>query len=149
MRPHTVFLAASGAAVAAAIAAGAFVIGGPGQARLRHLDGERIQSLERIAGAVDAYHRQRHALPPDLKAAADQEGVFPASTLRDPETGQPYLYAPTGADSYRLCAVFAARSEDDVEVRWTHGKGPVCFARTVGAGDDSPVVSVPPVKARP
>lgn len=133
MKPHLVFLAASGAAVVAAIAAGVLVIGGPGQARLHRLDAERVQALERIDGAVNAYYRQHHALPPSLPALAAQEGNFTAAALRDPESGQPYAYGPNGPASYRLCAVFAARSDEEVEVKWAHGRGPVCFARTVGA----------------
>ena len=149
MRPHLVFLTASGSVVVAAIAAGVFVIGGPGQARQRHLDVERVQSLERIAGTVDTYYRQRHAMPPSLQALAPIAN-FPGSTLHDPETGAPYRYEITGPASYRLCAVFARRSEEDEAVRWTHRAGPVCFAQAAGAApNDDSVVSVPLVKPRP
>lgn len=133
MRAHVVFLAASGALVAAAIAAGVMVMGGPGQERSRRLDADRAEALSRIAGALDAYHRQHRALPPSLDVLATQSGDFPAATLRDPETGQPYRYQTTGAATYRLCAVFAASSRDDVEIRWAHAPGLVCFDETAGA----------------
>lgn len=132
MKPHLVFLTASGAAVVAAVAAGVVVMGGPGQARLHRLDAERVEALGRIAGAVEAYRRERHVLPDSLAALAAQEGSFTAAALGDPESGTPYEYLVTGPGTYRLCATFAAPSEEDAAVRWRHGPGRTCFDQAVG-----------------
>ena len=63
-----------------------------------------------------------------------------AESLADPATGAPYEFAATGADRYRLCAVFAtdtaqrrfAPDADD----WIHAAGRGCFDRRIEPDGD-------------
>lgn len=123
-----VFLAVACVAVALAVAVGLKLVGGPGQARMRHLDGERVAALTRLASDIDAYRRGHGGLPATLEGLAAQRNDLPEAQLRDPETGAPYEYRATGPAAYELCAAFAAPSDEEVAIRWRHGRGRTCFA---------------------
>jgi type II secretory pathway pseudopilin PulG len=116
----------------AAVAAGLFVLGSPGEERVRRLDERRVQDLASIAQAIDVYWT-RHARLPASIAELRQE---PVGDVRydDPDTNQAYEYRSLGADRYELCAEFARDSrESDGSAAgfWSHRAGRQCFGREV------------------
>ena len=118
-----------------AVVAGLLVIGSPGEARARRLDGRRLNDLREISMAVDAYRNRYGRLPHSLEEVARESGV--AAKLQDVTTAQPYAYRTIDARSYELCATFDRPSggEFDYESawppdpQWTHGAGRHCFRR--------------------
>jgi len=127
-------------AVAAALAAAFVVMRSPAAERAVTLDQRRVEDLQRIGYAVDAWYQVNDGLPPDLAAAARQ----PGSTVptADPASGAAYEYIPGAGRDYRLCAAFetdtaqTGAGEGYVAPRaqaWDHPAGHYCFAREVPA----------------
>lgn len=127
------FAAAVTLVVVATIVAAIVVLGPPGKQRQLRLDERRVADLIGIKNAVATYVRQHEALPSDLAALAKLPGV--RIKQADPETGASYEYAVVDERSYRLCAVFATKSEGDrvappyFETGWAHEAGRQCFER--------------------
>jgi hypothetical protein len=118
--------------VIATIVAAIAIMGSPSRQRLLRLDERRVDDLQRIATAIDAYDRQHGGAPPTLAALAATPGVRLPS---DPESGRPYGYERTGEAEYRLCAEFRTDTADATGPRpwqpadWVHGMGRQCFKR--------------------
>jgi len=131
---HWLAIAAS-VVVAAVVVAAIAVMGSPSEQRAARLDERRVDDLVRIASAVEAHATQHRALPRGLAALAGASRM----RLADPERGEPYGYAVTGAQTYRLCAVFATDTGVDGVQRhgdaWSHGAGSQCFERNTRAKD--------------
>jgi hypothetical protein len=126
----------AGVVAIGAIAGGLWVMGSPAAQRAAALDERRTQDLARIARQIDRWWMRETALPADLATVAAQPGLRLA--VVDPLDGRPYDYAPTGADRYRVCAVFATDTGEDPLARrggrdddWLHPVGPHCFERVV------------------
>ncbi len=120
-------------AVAAAVAAAIATMGGPASQRQAKLDARRVDDLARIVRDVRAHFESQDRLPPDLAAVANQPG---RRLPRDPGTGSAYEYATTGADRFRVCAIFStdtAKTPEGAEgwrdADWSHGAGRQCFER--------------------
>jgi hypothetical protein len=127
---------AASVVVAAVVVAAIAVMGSPVEQRAARLDERRVDDLVRIADAIEAHATQHRALPRDLRALAGASRM----RLADPERGEPYAYAVTGAQTYRLCAVFATDSGADGGVQrhgdaWSHGRGRQCFDRNTRGKD--------------
>lgn len=127
-------------AVAAALAAAFAVMRSPAAERAVTLDQRRVQDLQRIVDAVDAWYRVHDRLPPDLAAVVEQ----PGSTVpgADPVTGTAYEYIAGAGRDYRLCADFGTDTADTGAVdgsplprgqRWDHPAGHHCFSREASA----------------
>lgn len=124
--------------VVATIVAAIVVLGSPADQRRLRLDEQRVADLIGIKNAVAVYVRQQETLPSDLAALTKQPGIRIKQS--DPETGASYEYAVVGERSYRLCAVFAAKSEGDRvpppyfnEAGWAHEAGRQCFEQIEAA----------------
>jgi hypothetical protein len=126
--------------VAATLAAAFMVMRSPADERAVTLDQRRVQDLQMIGHAVEAWYQVHDALPPDLASAAKQ----PGSTVptADPATGATYEYIAGAGRDYRLCAAFATdtsrtgASEGQASPdapRWDHPAGRHCFDREVVA----------------
>ncbi|MEM1056433.1 MAG: hypothetical protein AAGI52_13000 [Bacteroidota bacterium] len=94
-----------GVVVAALIALGLFVVGGPGTARLERLDEERRADLQRIQRAL----RNADPLPASLSDASLR---LNESDWTDPVAAEPYGYRVLSDSTYELCATFALSSDD-------------------------------------
>ncbi len=140
MKPSagTLFIILSSVLVIAAIAAGAAIIGSPEKARIRGLDEQRIDALQRLEAAISVYSDRQGKAPPSLQALADRQGGLRPTNLRDPVTDEFYQYRIIGPDSYQLCATFGGPSSPDEEVRWRHGSGIACFAFKIGKAKAPP-----------
>jgi hypothetical protein len=126
------FAAAVMLVVAATLVTALFVLGTPTEQRQLRLDERRVADLIDIKTAITAYVVQHGSLPPDLAALEDRPGRRIRKS--DPETGAAYEYSPVSGLSYRLCAVFARRSEGNGapaayfnEGGWEHEAGHQCF----------------------
>ena len=124
--------------VAATLAAAFMVMRSPADERAVTLDQRRMQDLQRIGHAVEAWYQVHDALPPDLAAVAKQPGsTVPAA---DPASGSTYEYIPGATRDYQLCAAFATDTArtgasggyaDPDAPAWDHPVGHHCFAREV------------------
>src|SRR5690606_30661108 len=89
-------------AVALALAAAFVVMRSPSAERAVTMDQRRVQELQRIGYAVQAWYQVHDALPPDLATVAKQPGS--TVPVADPGTGVTYEYHPGKGRDYRLCA---------------------------------------------
>jgi CRISPR/Cas system-associated exonuclease Cas4 (RecB family) len=129
-----VFVAAVTLVVAAVVATAIVVLGSPAEQRMIRLDQRRVSDLVALGNAINMYVENHEKLPPDLAAAAT--APYARVKLTDPETAAPYEYQLVDEKSYKLCAVFARRSENDraaisytSELGWDHEAGRQCFDR--------------------
>lgn len=131
-------------AVAAASVIGIAIIDSPAALRGRERDEARLDSIARIAGAVDCYWTYEAALPESLAAMetaldarASETGVAYGcdwSAQEDPATGAPFDYRPLDAAEYEVCAVFdRATDENDRGRARTYSYGPAYRSRTLNA----------------
>jgi hypothetical protein len=97
----TVLLAAI--AIAGAIVAGVWTVGGPAQGAAERRDNTRIDDLRRLSRLVDCEARSEGRLPARLEASA---ACGSTANLADPYTGAPYRYEIVTPTSYRICADF-------------------------------------------
>lgn len=131
----------------AAVAGGFLIIGPPSEQRLRAFDKKRSEHLIQMAKAIDSHWNRNGSLPAALDSIANPW----ASELRDPETGEPYGYEVTGADRYKVCAVFALADDEPADSPWehrfsTHGKGLHCIELTAGGAGQ--LFGTPPMGSR-
>jgi hypothetical protein len=117
--------AAAPVAVAAAVIAGLFAFGLPGEQRKARFDERRVEDLQKISRAIDFYWKRHRQLPQSLANLSGEPGVAPIPN--DPAHGSAYEYQVSGADTYRLCAVFDRNSDETASGYWWHGPGRHCF----------------------
>ena len=126
--------------VAASLAAAFVVMRSPTAERAVTLDQRRVQDLQRIGYAVEAWYQVHDALPPELAVVAKQPGSTVSTA--DPATGTTYEYIAGAARDYQLCAAFetdtaeTGAGNDYAGPRaqsWDHPAGHYCFAREVPA----------------
>ncbi len=133
--------------VVIAIVVGFFIVGSPGDERIRRFDERRISDLGVIQSEIIYYWQSKEILPAVLDNLRDDlRGV---SLPLDPDTSAPYEYKVLSDKSFELCAVFSLPSdektvESNTLVRpapsfgggfenssWGHKAGQVCFLRTI------------------
>lgn len=142
------FLAILAAAVVlSGIVAGFFIIGTPGQERLRRFDQQRVSHLQQLQREITNYWQKKNTLPKALGDLKDDIRGF--TPPKDLQTSEPYEYNVLGDLKFELCANFnVLRSSisknpqydggpyyegytDPYSQNWDHGKGRVCFSRTI------------------
>lgn len=128
------------AAVTAAIAAGFFIAGSPGKARLYRFDEEKISNLSFIQSEVTHYWQNKRVLPKNLDFLTDSlRGI---TIPKDPQTGEKYVYQIKNDLTFALCASFnkEGRAESTRgpillsppgNELWQHPAGNYCFERTI------------------
>lgn len=131
------------------IVSGFFIVGTPWQARLARFDDQKVNDLQNIQSQVINYYQAKQKLPESL---ADINTSLMYSPLPvDAQTGEQYGYEATGPLSFKLCAMFNVESRKNQNIysetraimpvpagvkgmtkdNWQHGKGQVCFDRTI------------------
>lgn len=113
------------------------VIGSPMNERLRRFDQQKVQNLQDIQWRITTYWQNNGKLPVDLKTIEDSIGGYKVAV--DPETQKAYEYKVTGTTDFELCAEFNLDNNDEMlgyqkvseNDFWNHGKGNVCFKRTI------------------
>jgi hypothetical protein len=105
--------------------------GTPAERRKVKLDDRRVADLQALETAIDEHYEEHSLLPASLSVLGSKPGS--RLSVADPDTGEPYRYAPLPGRRYRLCAVFATDTsvtEAAREARWYHGVGRQCFERS-------------------
>ncbi len=137
-RMHRAFAGAATGVVLVALVWGCIRAGTPGTERLKKFDEVRLgdlRSIEREIQAICLGERRwskpeeralERPLPESLEAVV-KEAKEKRPSIRDPETGAPYGYEPTGGTRYRVCATFRFARNEDADVFWNHPPGPHCF----------------------
>lgn len=130
--------------VVATLVAALWVMESPSKQRDRRIDERRVEQLEAISDALDAWENNHQRLPASLGELANQPGLSIATV--DPVDGKPYEYQALSGWGYRVCARFATSTADRpigdngigwYEKRWMHPVGRHCFDRTAGSADRS------------
>jgi hypothetical protein len=127
------FLGVSAVVLAAAVAGGFYLLGGPENQRRLAEDRQRMRDLTAICSAMKEIHDRapEAAIPAslaDVKARALRD-----IAVADPASQAPYEFSVTGKETYRVCAVFSMASEADAEAwtggnsNWRHPAGRHCF----------------------
>lgn len=119
---------------------GLYLVGSPGEARLRRLDERRVEDLQSLRSHIDAHWARERRVPAalaDLKTAPSD-----TSQLRDPITHEPYGYRATSDSTFELCAKFDRPSEEERrgprDSWWGHGQGEHCYPLTAMKAPASP-----------
>lgn len=120
------------AVVVIAVAGGLFVVGTPGEQRLRRLDEQRVANLRRLVAALDTFWTETGALPPALEPLVDGRRL--SRLPRDPSTDAVYAYRMIGGSRYELCAQFDRPSVEPDDF-WSHGDGEKCFSFDAATAD--------------
>ena len=101
-------------------------------------DERRVEDLQRLAHAIDAFRLKQHVLPSSL-ARLPREPAAPIHAY-DPITNRLYDYRPLGPLAYELCARFDAASAERRDF-WWHDAGRHCFALETREGPKPPSAS--------
>lgn len=115
-------------AVVATVVAALFVMETPTHERAERLDAIRVQQLQLLSQRLDVHFEMEDELPDSIVEVV----VGSDDTFKDPVTGEPYAYKPTGERTYRLCATFDTAQDPQATGRqdeWRHPAGQHCFER--------------------
>lgn len=94
-----------------AIIASFFLIGSPGQQRMKRFDEQRSSNLQTLERAIIQEWEENSALPETIDVIKDE--LYNREVVTDPETSEPYIYRQEEANQFTLCAVFALEAEND------------------------------------
>lgn len=125
----------AGGAVAAILIASLVQAGSPVVARQRAADERRVQALQSISSAINAYYATEGKLPASLEQLHAQPDVYVQSIV-DVSTRRPYEYRKLDAKTYELCATFDRDWKESAMGRpqfgnlWNHPAGRHCFRLT-------------------
>ena len=132
-------LAATGVViVAGALALGFAMAGSPVTARQYRMDERRVADLRAIQGAIQHMTTKRvnneivvtRALPKTLAevtAYQHTRQAVSALSLADPQTGEKYVFTPTGEKTYELSAEFTLKRDKKQDLFWNHPAGKHVF----------------------
>ncbi len=109
------------------------------------VDERRIEDLQRLSHAINAFRLRQHVLPASLTRLPSE----PAAPIHiyDPVTNRPYDYRPLGPLAYELCAGFDAASPEERRGFWWHDAGRHCFALETREGPKPPAGPARPLPA--
>lgn len=125
--------------VAVAVVASFFIIGTPGDERLRRFDDKRVSDLSSIQSETLNFWIKKERLPQTLSELESDLSYFTVPV--DPQTKAPYEYKVLSQYQFELCASFITENtstQDNYptspygfESKWNHGAGRTCFTRTI------------------
>lgn len=140
------------------IVAGFFIVGTPAEARLARFDAQKVNDLQNIQSQIVGFYQAKQKLPGVITDLNNSLSYGPMPV--DPQSGEPYVYQPGEGLSFKLCAVFNAKSRGNqntysetravmppspmpvqekaafgakgmLQDNWQHESGEVCFDRTI------------------
>lgn len=112
----------------------------PGAVREMRIDEEQLVDLQDMQWRIETYYQETSSFPASLE---DVYTDFPLPIA--PESREAYSYRITGANTYELCATFAAATPESQRsitkpiaepginlnnYNWEHSAGLKCFTRT-------------------
>jgi hypothetical protein len=135
MRAPLIFSSVAALVVAGAVSAGFFVLGTPGDVRMRRLDQQRVEDIMEIKSEILNYYISNKVLPESLAKMQEPDSSDSNINFKDRVSGKPYEYKVKDNVSYDLCAEFGAEAGDDdmkaVEREtspfWNHERGRHCY----------------------
>jgi hypothetical protein len=132
----------SGILVLAVIVCSFVIVGSPSAARLTQYDQQKITDLKDVQWQIVNYYQKKAALPNSLADLRDSISGYSEPT--DPQTKSNYEYSIKDATnlSFELCATFNMDSTQepplgyqaypvDINQKWDHSTGRVCFDRII------------------
>lgn len=132
-------LIAAAVIVIGTLVAAMWIMESPSKQRDRRIDQRRVEQLDAISDAIDAWARVKGSMPSSLAELAGQPGA--SLVIVDPVVGAPYGYEVTAIFDYTLCATFATSTSDrgrdakryrPYDNNWMHPAGRKCFERRLG-----------------
>jgi hypothetical protein len=131
IRGRALLAVAVSVVVVVAVIAGFMVTGTPDEARRRSLDQRRIEHLQAIQRAVDAYYHDERRLPASLDSLRDRDES--GLVLVDPVIRRPYGYRVISEREYELCATYEFAYGDEGDSypgrAWHHPAGAHCHRK--------------------
>ncbi len=125
--------------VTAAVVTSFFLVGSPADRRLQRLDEKRVNDLSSVQNEIINYWRQKNKLPENLSQLSNDLNYF--TVPKDIENNKDYTYEVLGQNQFKLCADFSTESSAEapyatpvtynLESKWSHGSGNICFTRTI------------------
>jgi hypothetical protein len=127
--------------------AGFFIVGTPGEARLRQFDQQKINDLQSIQWTITDFYQMKEEVPKTLEELNNPISGYQVPT--DRQTGMDYSYTAVNKLSYKLCANFNldmdtraypasngkdvaySSAYDNSPAFWKYKKGETCFDRTI------------------
>ena len=121
-------------AVIAALVCGFTLSGTPANERARRFDERRLNDLQQISSAIDAYWNTEDVLPENLEILTQNRRIF-IESIADPKTSEVYEYIAQEGAKYKLCATYETKAIDSSKVAkpypsllfWDHPFGYYCF----------------------
>ncbi len=135
---NRLFAAAALLLVGLGVAVGFAHLGSPTLQRSTSEDARRLFDLSSLAQALHNGWLGRgqgdFIMPATIQDL--QNAGLSGGAITDPESRQPYAYAPLGGTAYRLCASFSWPSPYEVPAQWRHTAGFYCFTRNATGNVD-------------
>jgi hypothetical protein len=114
------------AVVVAAVVAGLWLSGSPGEQRLRRLDEQRVFELGQLSSSAERRWNDEGRLPATAAELVGGQGLTRLPT--DPTTREPYEYRVTAPRQFEVCATFERPSRGELAGDfWFHEAGRRCF----------------------
>lgn len=138
-----IFFIASLSVVVIVFIASFFVVASPNESRNRRLDEQMVNNFYSIDACADQYYREKKTLPADFISMKADCPYLTDDVLMDGQTGQGYVYSPTGETTYQICANFRTSNigkDNNQGVAYpvgpgintsSHGSGYQCLKRQV------------------
>jgi uncharacterized membrane protein len=122
-----------------------FVVESPTEARNRRHDLEVLSQFSQIDATLNSYFIENKKLPTGLDQLKDQVPYLNAAALKDPISGQPYMYKRNSDTEYELCASFKTDNTKPGDIqdysyadRWPHVSGDQCLKQKIAPiGNDA------------
>ncbi len=125
--------------VTGALIYGFWTAGSPSTERAKRLDTQRLNDIQQISYAVNAYWSARGSLPSAIADLRTEPNVY-LQSASDPETGVMYEYRLVDDKTYEVCGMFSLPSQPTEGLTgpsrpykgsdqpfWEHGAGHSCF----------------------
>jgi len=128
-----------------------FFVESPAQARKLRQDSEVLNRLMSLTGGIDAYYRDKKALPKNLSVLMEDNLYVIERNIKNPLTKKQFEYKIIDAKKYQLCTDFQTSNkkadteqyDSYLDPQWQHDAGYQCI--TKAALDDASAKGIAPM----